>query len=297
MYPFKHWIACSSLLICLAGLGVVGGCITMYQDDPARFAETRNLTVAHQPGMPVRVATSNGAITIQRGPVADVLIKAELKATSEPRLANTRIIAERREGALVVEVAWADNQRKGSEGCSFEITVPDAKDVDARTSNGSIHLTSLAGQAHANTANGAITITAQDGPVEARTSNGAVRVKASTGAIIAETANGSIEIEDARQPVQANTNNSRIKVHLTDDNPGPVRLETSNGSIDLRVGKAFAGQLNMSTSNGSVDFSSVSNARQVSVHKNAAHLVFGNSNAVSEVHTSNGSIHFIGLQN
>jgi hypothetical protein len=62
----------------------------------------------------------------------------------------------------------------------------------------------------------------------------------------------------------------------------------------LAAGKDFAGELNMSASNGSVNFSAPANARQVSVHKTSARLVIGQSTHVSEVHTSNGSIHFTG---
>ncbi|MGE5609405.1 MAG: DUF4097 family beta strand repeat-containing protein [Bacillota bacterium] len=283
------------MVVFLAGLLSKTGCVSIWAES-ADFKETRNLTVAHQAGSPIRVATTNGAVSVQRALVAEVTIKAEIRAISEQRLADTRIIAERRDGALVVEVAWPDGQRKGSEGCSFEISVPDAKDADVRTGNGSITLTGLAGKAYARTSNGSITITGQDGSVDADTSNGAIRIKAATGELIAKTSNGGIEIEDATGHVEASTNNSRIKVRLADSNPGPVQLHTSNGSIDLAVGKGFVGELKMSTVNGSVNFSAPANAKEVNVHKNSARLVIGENKHASEVHTSNGSIHFTGLE-
>lgn len=271
------------------------GCISVWAES-ADFKETRNLAMAHQPNTTIRVATTNGGITVQRAAVAEVTIKAEIRAVSEQRLADTRIIAERRDGTLVVEVAWPDGQRKGSEGCNFEITVPDAKDVDARTGNGAIKLTGLAGKAYARTSNGSITITGQDGPIDANTSNGAIRIKAATGQLIVKTSNGGIEIEDAAGHVEASTSNARIKVRLADSNPGPVQLHTSNGSVDLAVGKGFMGQVKMSTSNGSVNITAPANARDVSVQKNSARMTIGESKHVSEVHTSNGSIHFTGLE-
>jgi DUF4097 and DUF4098 domain-containing protein YvlB len=236
------------------------------------------------------VITHNGALNITQGPVPQVQIEAALACISQERLTATQIVTNRADGKLSIEVAWAGGKPENNEGCSFNVTVPDAAGLEARTSNGQVTITGLSGAALVRTSNGAVTVTGHDGSVEAHSSNGRVALQENTGDLTAHTSNGAIEISDARKRVDAHTSNGHVHVALADESPGPLNVHTSNGAIDLVVGKSFAGELKLSTSNGGIDLGGISSAKRVSVNRESANLLFGDASVVSDARTSNGAI-------
>ena len=261
----------------LAGLSTfalvaAGGCM--------EFGPTYKLdkvtSAAHSTNMPIDVTTRNGAISIQASSGQAVEITAHLKSKDEQRLQSAVIDAVRSsDGTLMIGVTWPDGKWHFNDGCSFEILVPDANGILARTSNGSLTFAGLSGTVDAHTSNGRITITGHDGPINADTSNGRITITGATGAVNADTSNGS------------------IKVTLTDTNPGPVHLDSSNGAITLEVGPAFAGQLVADTSNGKVTFGPFPDGLTVTdqrVSRSNGHATFGTGGERSVVDTSNGSI-------
>ena len=61
---------------------------------------------------------------------------------SDERLLATTISANRDgSGVLVIEATPPDGGWKSSEGCAFDISIPDAKDVTLKSSNGAIQAT------------------------------------------------------------------------------------------------------------------------------------------------------------
>jgi DUF4097 and DUF4098 domain-containing protein YvlB len=272
-----------TLLSCLA---LLCGCLSA----DAKFKETRQVTVPHESGSGLRVVTNNGALNVQQGPVQQVQIEASLSCISQERLTQTTIVTNRADGKLNIEVAWPGGKPENNEGCSFNITVPDATGVEARTSNGQIRVTGLSGAAVVRTSNGAVTVTGHDGGVEAHSSNGRIALQNNSGELTAHTSNGAIEISGARRSVEANTSNGRIHVELADESPGPLKAHTSNGAIDLVLGKAFVGELKLATSNGGINLGGITTAKKVSVNRESANLTFGESAAVSDARTSNGGI-------
>lgn len=240
-----------------------------------RFDKTA--TAPHTAGMPLAVATRNGAISISEHAGQAVEITAHLKSKDEARVLDAVIDAVRGpDGTLSIGVTWPDGKWHSNDGCSFEIFVPDANGISAQSSNGSI------------------TIVGLSGGVDAHTSNGSVTVNGHDGAISIDTSNGRITVDDAIGSVHAGTSNGSIKVALTDDNPGPVRLGTSNGSVTLAIGPAFRGTLTANTSNGSVTFGPFPDDLATSgqsISKSFGTLSFGAGEGDKSVAaTSNGSI-------
>lgn len=259
--------------------------------ETAAYKETRTRTLAYTPDTAVRVATENGAIAIHQGDREDIEIVSHLRAVSDTRLKQTEVVAERADdGVLSVWVKWPDDKRRGNEGCSFEILLPGANGVDARTSNGNLDVSGLAGDAVLHTSNGAIDLSRHDGPATAETSNGAVTLVNIAGTIAAHTSNGRITVERAAGSVEARTSNGAIRIALSPACPGPVDLTTSNGSIDLGVGDAFSGTLELRTSNGSLQCEELPGAQLVSSSKDYLKLAFGEAGHASILKTSNGSI-------
>ncbi|MCA9294212.1 MAG: hypothetical protein KDA20_10400 [Phycisphaerales bacterium] len=240
------------------------------------FKLDKATSAAHTVGMPIQVATRNGAISIQESAGLAVEITAHLKSKDELRVQQAVIDAVRTtDGTLTIGVTWPDGKWHNNDGCSFEIFVPDANGIVATSSNGSITITGLTGAIDARTSNGRISIASHDGPITVDTSNGRISIVDATGVVNADTSNGS------------------IKVTLADDNPGPVNLDTSNGSVTLEVGPAFQGELVADTSNGRVNFGPFAEHHAVTnmrVSKSDGAATFGTGGERSVIDTSNGSV-------
>jgi DUF4097 and DUF4098 domain-containing protein YvlB len=258
----------------------------------ARFKETRTVNVAHVAGSAVQVLADNGGIEIGTGDRQDVEIVADLRATTAERLAETRVVAERdtSSGRLNIQVQWPEGRKRNNEGCSFKITVPEANGVEARTSNGGVHVAGLSGNARLHSSNGAIEVQDQRGDVDCRTSNGSITVAGAEGAIGARTSNGRIEIRNAKHAVKAQSSNGAVHIDLADGGTGPVDAESSNGRMTLNVGGSFAGELELRTSNGAIQVSDLPDAKVVTAGKTHMMLRFGESPDRSRVTTSNGGI-------
>ncbi len=204
----------TSAAICMV-CAPLGGCLNGY----ATFRGTKTTTVAHVAGSPLDVNTENGSITIIVAARGDVQIESRFAATTAERLAAASVEAVRKpDGTLSVHAVWPDGKAIGSEECAFTITLPDAKGLTLKTSNGSIKSGTTSGT------------------MNAQTSNGSVSIQNHSGEATVHTSNGSVEFA------------------LADDSSGPVGIRTSNGAVTLEVGKAFTGALSASTSNGKISY-------------------------------------------
>lgn len=252
--------------------------------------ETRRFEIAHQPATPMYVRTENGSIEVDAAPQsASVVVTAIVRAKTEERLANTKVIAERdAEGAVRVSVAWPDDKRLSNEGCSFEIVTPDARGVDLDTSNGSVRIAGLSGGANLVSSNGKITIASHQGDVTARTSNGNIDAERISGSLNGRTSNGGIGARDIGGAVDLDTSNGSVDVRLADSSSGPVRVDSSNGGVDVECGKGFSGSVVMSTSNASTRFRDGSG--RVIRGKDRLEASVGAGGPRSTISTSNGSI-------
>jgi hypothetical protein len=262
---------CLSLALAAAA-ATMAGCSAVL--GMPRHSREVDLSVTHVERAPVRVDAVNGAIAIMRADVEMVEVHAVIRGPDLARVEAANVHAERIDDELRIRCEWP-TPRKSNEGCSFEVRVPDAHGVYARTMNGSIRIESL------------------EGPVVARSSNGAIVILGRHGEVRAETSNGSIRVERASGPVVAGTSNGSITVALSDDNAGPVRADTSNGSITLEIGRAFTGPLTADTSLGRVSLGPFPDAWTVEVlRQGKTHAVaeFGSGGSPSELDTSNGSV-------
>jgi len=241
----------------LISFSVLGGCVVSGWDQ-APFKGTRVVSLSHVAGSAVKVRSENGSVKLTAANVPEATINAEVRARTQERLDQVKVVAVRgASGELSISVEWPAPGRQGSEGASMEIKVPDGKNIDIKTSNGSITVAGMDGSAVLVSSNGAIAVDDQDGPVNASTSNGVITITAPGGPVVAESSNGSIKVIKAPGKVKADSSNAKITVELLPTNPGPVNLDTSNGSIVFSFGPAFSGVLKASTSNGSIKMDGV----------------------------------------
>lgn len=253
-----------------------------------RFDETRTTNMSHVADAGLHIRTDNGAITVTRSDRADVEIVANIRCVSPERLEAVEIIAERQgDNTLKVYAKWPGGKRKNNEGCSFELQLPDARNLDLRTANGAIKCGEFSGSAQLNTSNGKITVSSHDGPVNANTSNGAIHVHNIQGTLTAVTSNGKINARHIGGAAELRTSNGAVEAI---DVVSPLQIRTSNGAISLELAPDFAGEMTASTSHGSLDISGIEDARLISSGKKRIVFAIGESEQKSSTSTSNGSI-------
>lgn len=298
LHRFVRPFAASSFALCALGAPMLGGCVVVMGGcdwTPAKFERTQTLNVAHVAGTGLDVQTENGRITVRKGGTSDVSIVAKIRASSQERADATVVSAVRSassggagDNALVARVNWPNGERQSNEGCSFEITIPEAAWVRLVSSNGGIHVNALSGTAELTTSNARIEIEDHAGDLKAKTSNGGVHAKRITGAVTADTSNASVHLEDVGGFVKVNTSNGSIDAALSRESKGPAILKTSNASITLAVGPSFGGSLRASTSNGRIR-NEVSGATYDGTKKSGT-VTFATSGEESSASTSNGGI-------
>ncbi len=293
--------ACA-LGLALAGASAVSsGCVVIidghdhhaWADDwGSTHKETRTSTVPHVAGKPLEVNSRNGSISVIRdSSLSEVQIEARIQSKNKDRLAEAVVEATRdAEGGLHVSLKWPEGKWERNDGCSFEVRVPDAKGVYAKSSNGAITFEGIDGDAVADTSNGTIRVEKQGGSLRAETSNGKVIAKSVAGNVFADTSNGSVSLEDIAGAVEADTSNGKVSVSLAPTSAGPITIDTSNGAVEVVCGAAFAGEVSLETSNGSITLTDT----EGKVHKGKGRLQasVGAGGSKSVVSTSNGSIQF-----
>jgi DUF4097 and DUF4098 domain-containing protein YvlB len=154
-----------------------------------------------------------------------------------------------------------------------------------------VRVEGLKGSLDASTSNGTVELLDIDGEAHVRTSNGQIRANGVRGSMDGSTSNGSIKVD----------------MNVT---ARPARFETSNGSVDVTVPGGFANDLRVSTSNGQITVrsprepnvqimahtsnSSVSSDFEVrttgTFNKNRLEGTMGAGGGLLDLSTSNGSI-------
>lgn len=212
---------------------------------------------------PVRliVESSNGRIVV-RGELGLQTASVTVTRRSRGRIPAD---AERRLGQLVytatangplITLRYEQADQPGDigrySGVDFEVTVLAEAEVEVRTSNGSIEMTSVIGSARLVTSNGAIELQGGAGTAFLATSNGRVSVADRVGDLTVRTSNGEIRLERVRGGVDGETSNGWIRYVGHPEGIGPHRLRTSNGSVDVRVPNGLPIAFRASVSNGSI---------------------------------------------
>lgn len=244
-------ITTAALVLTLAGCGLTGSAYVA--------KEERSVSAVHEAGSPLRVTTRNGSVRIAADPARnDVAIVARIVAAGDSqeeadlRLAAVEVRVERLADGSLSIVAVLPEPRRGQDGCAFDIRLPDAVGVTVETSNGSIALSDLGGEAVAQTSNGAVTVLRQGGGVRVQTSNGRVQVADPGGPVDVRTSNGAVDVLGSRGAVTVNTSNGSVTCLAQDGASDAIRIHTSNGPVTLDVPRSLGGRISATTSNGSI---------------------------------------------
>jgi DUF4097 and DUF4098 domain-containing protein YvlB len=157
---------------------------------------------------------------------------------------------------------------------SYRITVPERIDLKIGTTNGSIDVEDIEGEARVSSTNGRVDMSNMKGFLDVSTTNGRIELADIDGGLAAGTTNGSVEVRyssraDITEDISIRTTNGGIELRLPEDVDADVDARTTNGHIDTdfpitvrgRYGKKqLSGQINdggplieLKTTNGSIN--------------------------------------------
>jgi hypothetical protein len=201
-------------------------------DDRERWCEARRAALP-TPALLEVDAGGNGGVEVTGADRSDVSVLAFLWATAPTEERAREIVSEITlaiDGGRLTAEGPERRGRRESWGVDWELTVPRAIDLDARTMNGGIQVADVTGDIDVAATNGGIALTGVGGDVRGRTTNGGLRV---------ELAGTSWE----GRGLDATTTNGGVTLIVPDGYGAELETGTVNGGFDIDFPVTVTGRL------------------------------------------------------
>ncbi|GEM_PF-500657 len=203
----------------------------------------------------LNASTFGGSITVNSHDLNEILVRIHVKRRGSyleaGQDAPVQISVTEVPNGLEIS---AEPERSGLFGAgssvsvSYDILVPFATEVRAKTSGGSVSAFDIAHNVSLITSGGPVTVERVDGDVLARTAGGPINARNITGDLTARTSGGGIRISNAVGKISARTSGGPIRL---DRVTGAIDAHTSGGPIDVHV-LYLEDHLTLNTSGGSI---------------------------------------------
>jgi hypothetical protein len=277
-----------------------------------RYREDFTYDFKLPPGGHIEVQGFDGAIEVVGWDGDAVQVRGAKYASRQETLGEISVDA--RGDAHEVRLRAVQPRMNCNCGVSFTLRVPRKVTLDRiESTNGSVHIESISGDARLRTTNGSIKLFDLTGAVEASTSNGSIDGDRLGGTTVLHTTNGRIHANLLRGAVEATTTNSAIDVSAEEADPrrpivlsstngsitftlatwkgNEIRATTSNSSITLKLPDPIEARIRASTTNGHIDTDYEVTTSHLS--RNSLEGRIGQGGALIEVHSTNGSIRIV----
>ena len=242
----RSWLAASVAVVCLA-LSVPA----VAQGPEGAFERTLKVTGSAD----VDVQSGSGSIRVEPGAADSVRVAARIKAGSswlaggdvEKRIRQIEQNPPIEQQGNVIRIGrFADDDLARNISISYEITVPAATKLAARTGSGSIAVGAIAGPAEIKSGSGSVTVGRVGGSVVASTGSGSIKVEGAAS-LEASTGSGSISAASVAGPTKATSGSGSITI--TQSGKGDVNVSAASGGITLT---GVDGAARVSSSSGSI---------------------------------------------
>ncbi|TFG94347.1 MAG: hypothetical protein E4H11_06960 [Myxococcales bacterium] len=259
-----------------------------------RAEEQETLRLDAPPGRLVRVQNANGRIRVLGEDRDDIEVlatkigRAESDEAACALLREIRVLCGLVGGALEVEIDVPRRWNRSGHA-HLELHVPRGTSVELSSSNGKICIENLCGAVRARSSNGSVDVTSVVGNIDVSASNAKVCCSHTQGHLVARSSNGKIQLEEHRGSIDASTSNGLIVAELEELGREGVQLATSNGRIILELPEAVDADVDIRVDNGVIR-----NDRELckGTSERAGRLRgrLGNGGIPIRVRTSNGSV-------
>lgn len=222
--------------------------------DSERYKEDFQYSYNLKPGGKLSVENFNGSIEILSWEKDSVQITGTKYAATQSDLKDLKIETAADANSVRIRTVRPSELRRGNMGAKYFIRLPRQVELErVASSNGSVRVEEVQGNARLETSNGSVRMRKLAGRLEVKTSNGSVEGEDLEGEAVLKTSNGAIRIARMSGAVEATTSNGPINVRIEKPKPHqPMRFDTSNGSIELAFESLADNDVRASTSNSSI---------------------------------------------
>jgi hypothetical protein len=217
----------------------------------------RTLTVGQRPD--VEIDSGSGGIEVRQGSSGRVEVRGRIRASDWGWKRGAYNVEERvkrleanppitQSGDIVRIGRITDDDLRNGVSISYEVILPAASVLRAKTGSGSQRIEGVDGSVEATSGSGSINVRRSGGRLGASTGSGSIDVDSVGGDFVASTGSGSITGMNIKGAMKAHTSSGHIE--LVQTGGGDVDATSSSGSVRIRGVK---GGLRASTSSGGLN--------------------------------------------
>jgi hypothetical protein len=264
--------------------------------EPQEATKRERWTLPREDARDLQVSTKAGGIVVVAGEQDQIQIaavksvRAAERAEAEAFLERITVARRREGGRWVVEATWPVPRPRGvsSTWVSFEIRVPPAMGLQAKTGAGNLEAT---GTAETLLAAGAGSVTARTvrGGLNAHTGAGNITVEGCAGPVEASAGAGSLRIVGAQGKLKASTGAGEIDAAVSGEGAPEVALEAGAGEIRLRLPEKVSARVVGQTGVGQVEMAPGTGARY-NTARTRVEATLGAGQGTIRLHTGTGGI-------
>ena len=136
----------------------------------------------------------------------------------------------------------------------FEVIVPPAADLEARTVDGPLDVDGVDGHLQITSTDGTITARSCGGRIEARTTDGELTLDGVRGEVRAHSTDGKVTIAGLLNLLEVSTTDGGIEIDAEDGSRMNAEwsIRSSDGDVRLRLPEGFAADLDITTGDGQI---------------------------------------------
>ena len=137
---------------------------------------------------------------------------------------------------------------------ALEVSMPAKGNLEARTDDGHLELSGLAGKIQAHTGDGHISARDLEGSVELRTGDGHISAGAVRGSLVARTGDGHISVNGRFDDLELETQDGHVSAGVEKGSAmrSNWHLRTGDGQVNVSLPSGFSAELDASTGDGKV---------------------------------------------
>jgi hypothetical protein len=267
-----------------------------------QVAETieRSFSVADHPTVVVR--NVDGRTQIAAGSERKVLVRAVKevnragsKEEAQRAAAEVQVridqVGNRIEVEAIYPRQWFSFGLKPQVLVRFEVTMPSAADLEARTVDGPLDVEGIDGRVQIASTDGPVAVRSCAGRIEARTTDGDLLLDGVRGEVRAHSTDGKVIIAGLLNILEVSTTDGGIEIDAEDGSRMNAEwsIRSTDGDVHLRLPEDFAADLDIATGDGHItnDYP-VTMQGQVSSHRLMGKMFHGGE--LLRIRTSDGDI-------
>jgi len=281
------------IALAAASLAALSALPVLAQD--ADHAWSKTYTVSGKPTL--NLETGDAGVEISScGSCREIRIRV---ATEGSKLSDYRL--EENQSGDQVHFLFKEKPQIGVFHVAFRkkanvtVETPENLALEARTSDGSLHMAGLNGELGLTTSDGNVTADHIAGKLHVKSSDGHVNITNSTGTIEARTSDGSLTVDGVFNALTLHTSDGRLDLSLREGSKlsEASSIQASDGPVTVKLPQGFAADLDVHTSDGHVDCALPITMDHYESKGGDGHQLHGKLNGGGTpltIHTSDGSV-------